>query len=321
MLPELLTIGRIGVDLYGQEPGHGLADPQSFAKAVGGSATNVAVAAARLGHRSAVLTKTGDDTLGTFCVRDLESLGVDTRWVSRQAGGRTPIVVAGLDDPADPEFVFYRDVDSPDLQLSGADLADEVAVGVDVLWFTGSALSRDPSASTVLHALAVRARRPQVIFDLDFRPFFWNARADATAAFAGAIELSTIVIGNRDECSVATGLPARTSAADFATALLDRGVEIAVIKQGANGVLVATATQCVIVAGIPIDVVCGLGAGDAFGGSFVHGILSGWTAAEAVTYANAGGAIVASRLLCSHAMPTDVEVRQLLASVERTVPA
>lgn len=320
-MPELLTIGRIGIDIYGQELGAGLADQQSFAKAVGGSATNVAVAAARLGVHAAVLTKVGDDSLGTYAIRDCESLGVDTRWISRMPGGRTPVVLTGLDNPGDPELIFYRDGNTPDLQLTSADLSDDVARGVDILWVTGSTLSREPSTSTVRHALEVRNRAPQVIYDLDYRPFFWETREQATAGIGSAIEFATITIGNRDECSVATGLPIQTPAADFARALLDRGVQVAVVKQGADGVLVATGTESVVVQGIPVDVVCGLGAGDAFGGAFVSCILRGWTPTEAVTYANAAGAIVASRLLCSHAMPTDAEVRALLASAGREVPA
>ncbi len=310
--PEVLTIGRISADLYGQEAGAGLADPQTFAKAVGGSPTNVAVALARLGRRAAVLTKVGDDAIGTFCIRDLEALGVDTRWVGRQAGGRTPVVLAGLADPAEPEFVFYRDALAPDLTITPEDLADDVASSVPVLWFTGSALSREPSAGTVRHALQVRDRRPHVVFDLDYRSSFWPDRATAEAAFADALPLSTIAIGNRDECSVATGLPADAGADALADALLARGPQLAVVKQGADGVLVATPQERTVVPGIRIEVVCGLGAGDAFGGAFVHGLLSGWDPATCVRYGNAAGAIVASRLLCSHAMPTDAEIRDVL---------
>ena len=125
---------------------------------------------------------------------------------------------------------------------------------------------------------------------------------------------------------LATGFAAAFAAGlaladDFAAGFLDRGVKVAIVKQGADGVLVVTADERVVVPGIPVDVVCGLGAGDAFGGSFVHGILSGWSPADSVTYANAAGAIVASRLLCSHAMPTDAEVRELLAAAGRKVPA
>jgi 5-dehydro-2-deoxygluconokinase len=320
-LPELLTIGRIGVDIYGQELGQGLEDQQTFAKAVGGSATNVAVAAARLGHRAAVLTKVGDDSLGTYAIRDCEALGVDTRWITRMSGGRTAVVLTGLENPGDPELVFYRDGNTPDLQLTSADLSDDVARSVDVLWYTGSALSREPSTSTVLHALQVRERREHVIYDLDYRPSFWNSRDDATAAIGAAIDYATITIGNREECSVALGMPIDSKPEDFAAGFLDRGVKVAIVKQGADGVLVVTADERVVVPGIPVDVVCGLGAGDAFGGSFVHGILSGWSPADSVTYANAAGAIVASRLLCSHAMPTDAEVRELLAAAGRKVPA
>lgn len=318
--PEVLTVGRISVDLYGREPGAGLADPQTFAKAVGGSATNVAVAAARLGHRAAVVTKVGDDALGSFAIADLERLGVETSRIGRVAGRRTPIVVAGLADPADPEFVFYREPDAPDLQLEPADLPTSLASGVPVLWVTGSALSREPSASTVREALDARARRDHVVLDLDYRPSFWASRDDASAAIGRAIDLATIAIGNREECAVALAMPVDADPRAFADGLLAKGVGIAVVKQGGGGVLVATPRGAEVVPGIPVDVVCGLGAGDAFGGAFVHGLLEGWSAAEAVVFGNAAGAIVASRLLCSHAMPTAEEVRALLVSAGRDLP-
>lgn len=316
----LLTIGRISVDLYGQEPGMGLADQQTFAKAVGGSATNVAVAAARLGHRAAVLTKVGDDALGAYAVADLQRLGVDTSLIGRVAGARTPIVVAGLADPAEPEFVFYREPDAPDLQIAPADLPDAPLDATSVLWVTGSSLSREPSATTVRRALERRARAPHVILDLDYRPSFWPARAAASEAIGSMIDSATIAIGNREECSVALSMPADSAPQAFADALLARGLQIAVVKQGGGGVLVATASASHVVTAIPIDVVCGLGAGDAFGGAFVHGLLSGWSPADIVSYANAAGAIVASRLLCSHAMPTDAEIRALLTSAGRPSP-
>lgn len=317
---DLLTVGRISVDLYGREPGAGLADEQTFAKAVGGSATNVAVAAARLGHRAAVATKVGDDALGRYAIADLERLGVDTSLIGRVTGRRTPIVVAGLADPAEPEFVFYREPDAPDLQLEPADLPTSVTSGAQVLWVTGSALSREPSASTVRAVLQARGRRDHVILDLDYRPSFWASRTDATQAIGGALDHATIAIGNREECSVALGMDADAAPGAFADALLARGVGIAIVKQGGGGVLVATPRDSEVVAGIPVEVVCGLGAGDAFGGAFVHGLLHGWSAAEAVEFGNAAGAIVASRLLCSHAMPTVEEVRALLASAGRAVP-
>ena len=320
MLPELLTIGRISVDLYGQEVGQGLADQQTFAKAVGGSATNVAVAAARLGHRAAVLTKVGDDSLGTYAIADLERLGVDTSLIGRIPGRRTPIVVAGLADPAEPEFVFYREPNAPDLRLTPDDLPTDLATQEPVLWFTGSALSAEPSASTVLGALAARGRRAHVIFDLDYRPSFWAAREDASAAIGDALQHATTAIGNREECSVALAMPIDTAPADFAAALLDRGVRVAVVKQGGGGVLVATREGSAVVPGIPVEVVCGLGAGDAFGGAFVHGLLSGWSPADCVAYGNAAGAIVCTRLLCSHAMPTTDEVRAFLVEAGRAVP-
>lgn len=319
--PELLTIGRISVDLYGQELGAGLADPQSFAKAVGGSATNVAVAGARLGHRTAVLTGVGQDSLGEFLIRDLSGkFGVDTSFIARVPGVRTPVVLAGLDNPGDPEFVFYREPDAPDMQITADLVPDEVVREVPVFWFTGSALSRDPSAAAVTSLLAIRDRKPHSVFDLDYRPSFWPSREAATSAIGAALSAATITIGNREECSVALGMPVETSPEDFAAALLDRGVSTAVVKRGADGVLVADASGMVTVPGIPVEVMCGLGAGDAFGGAFVHGMLSGWTPVQCVEYGNAAGAIVASRLLCSEAMPTVDEVNDFLVTAGHQVP-
>ena len=113
---DLLTIGRISVDLYGQEIAAGLEDPQSFAKAVGGSPTNVAIGAARYGHSTAVLTAVGNDSLGKFVVNELTRYGVSTQFVLT-GNGATPVVIAGVKEADNPEFVFYRDERAPDTQI------------------------------------------------------------------------------------------------------------------------------------------------------------------------------------------------------------
>ena len=106
---DLLTIGRISVDLYGQEEGHGLSDPQTFQKSVGGSPTNVAIGTARYGHKTAVITGVASDALGEFAIGELKKFSVSTEFVIKTPTGKTPIVVAGIKDPDNPEFIFYRD--------------------------------------------------------------------------------------------------------------------------------------------------------------------------------------------------------------------
>ncbi len=309
--PELLAIGRISVDLYPQQTGP-MRDVRTLAKSIGGTATNVAVAAARLGHRVALGTKVGDDAFGDDIRHALETrFGVDTRWVATHPELPTPLAFAELDPVEEPSIIFYRQPRAPDIELHPEDFDQAPIETVDILWIPASRFSDEPSRSTVAGLLARRARRSHTIFDLDWRPHFWPSEAAAAAEIRPQLEQFSIVIGNRDECRVAVGSEDPETAADR---LLDLGVAAAVIKMGGDGVLVAepdgTREQ---VAPFPVEVVCGLGAGDAFGGAFCHGLLSGWSVAESVRYGNAAGAIVAGRLMCADDMPYVNEIDEFLA--------
>ena len=179
---------------------------------------------------------------------------------------------------------------------------------VPILWISGGALAVDPCRSTVQGLLEQRGRGRHTILDLDYRPSFWSSRAEASATIGAAVAQATVAVGNREECAVAVGTGDPHEAA---SELLARGVELAIVKLGGDGVLVADADGERTVAPAPIEVVCGLGAGDAFGGALCHGLLSGWEADRTVAFANAAGGIVASRLLCSAAMPFEAEVTAL----------
>ncbi len=306
---ELLTVGRVSVDLYADAVGAGWLDDQRFVKSIGGTATNVAVAAARLGRRSAVLTRVGTDPFGDYVIGKLQSFGVDTRFVGRDEKLRTPLAFAALTPPEDPELLFYRVPKAPDMQLRPGDVDAATIRDVAVLWVAGSAMAEEPARSTISDLLAIRARRPHTVLDLDYRAVLWPSEEEASAIIGAAIDSATVAIGNRTECRVAVGTDDPDLAAD---ALLARDVGIAVVKLGGDGVLVATAGERTVVPPKPVEVVCGLGAGDAFGGAFAHGLLSDWQPARIVEYANAAGAIVAGRLLCADAMPTDNEIIETL---------
>ena len=304
---ELLTIGRVSVDLYAEQLGVPLAAVQTFAKSVGGSPTNVAVAAARLGRRSTVVTAVGDDEFGRYVRDALVGFGVDTRFVGSHPSLRTPLAFAAMDPPDDPKLLFYREPAAPDEEIELSDALLEAATEADVFWVAGSCLAGRRTGPTTRALLEARGRARHTVLDLDYRPMFWPTEADASREIGAAIEHATIAVGNRRECEVAVG------SAD-PDALLARGVELAIVKLGAEGVLVATADERTRVEPVPVDVVCGLGAGDAFGGALCHALLAGETPAAAVRFANAAGAIVASRLLCADAMPTRAEVEELLGA-------
>jgi 5-dehydro-2-deoxygluconokinase len=308
---ELLTIGRIGVDLYAEQLGVPLIDVRSFRKSIGGTATNVAVAAARLGHHTAVFTRLGDDPMGEYVRWALaETFGVDTRFVGVHPTLRTPLAFATLEDPGEPEIIFYRVPQAPDMTIESAEVDRQVVESVPILWFPTSCLSAEPSRTTIHDVLGWRSRRQHTVLDLDWRPQFWRSPADATAELDQVLDQVTIAIGNRAECEVAVGERDPERAAEK---LLARGLSTAIVKMGGEGVLVATADGVrAQVAPYPVEVVCGLGAGDAFGGALCHGLLSGWDIVRCVEAGNAAGAIVASRLMCADDMPTQGDIDAVL---------
>jgi 5-dehydro-2-deoxygluconokinase len=305
---EVLTMGRVGVDIYPEQIGVGLADVTSFRKYLGGTATNVAVAAARHGRRSAVITRTGDDPFGRYVHQALQGFGVDDRYVSPVDGLATPVVFCEVFPPDDFPLYFYREPKAPDLEIYADELDYDAVAAADVFWVTGTGLSAEPSREATMAALKARAgerRHGITVIDLDYRPMFWESRDDASAAIGAALDLVDVAVGNLDEVEVAVG---ERDPEQAASRLLDRGVDLAVIKQGPAGVLGARRGDRVTVAPVAVEVVNGLGAGDAFGGALCHALLSDWDTARVLQFANAAGAIVAGRLACADAMPSTAEV-------------
>lgn len=311
---EVLTMGRISADIYPEQVGVRLEDVTSFAKFLGGSPTNVAVAAARHGRHSAVVTRVGADPFGRFCRTALRGYGVSDVFVSEVAHLNTPVTFCEIFPPDDFPLYFYREPKAPDLEIHPHELDLEAVRAADVFWVTVTGLSQEPSREATLTALEARGRRGITVLDLDYRPMFWPRPEEATAQVQRALQHVTVAVGNREECEVAVGETEPGAAAD---ALRKRGVDLAVVKQGPDGVVAVDGTGSVHVPPVPVEVVNGLGAGDAFGGALCHGLLCGWDTEQTVRFANAAGAIVAAELSCSDAMPTSEQVGAKLAELGR----
>ncbi len=308
MNPEVITMGRVSVDLYPEQIGVSLAEVETFAKSLGGSATNVAVAAARLGHPSAVITKVGDDGFGPYIRSALEEFGVDARWVGTDPELRTPLAFCEIHPPDDFPLLFYREPKAPDMNLTVEDLDLEAISAAPLFWMTGTGLSDEPSRTATLAALE---QRPSgiTVFDLDFRPMLWRSEEEAAHCYREALRHATVAVGNQSEVEVAVGTGDPFEASE---ALLELGLDLAIVKRGPDGVLARTKDGIAEAPPIEVEVVNGLGAGDAFGGALCHALLSGWDPERTIRYANAAGAIVASRLACADDMPTREEVEELL---------
>jgi 5-dehydro-2-deoxygluconokinase len=260
------------------------------------------------------VTRTGQDPFGRYVRLEAERLGVDGAFITAGEGPPTPVTFCEVFPPDDFPLYFYRYPTAPDLQIEVDDLPMDAIRDAKVFWATVTGLSQEPSRSTHLAAWEHRARRRHTILDLDYRPMFWVDRAEATTQVSRALEHVTVAVGNREECEVAVGETDPQRAAD---ALLERGLELAIVKQGPRGVLAATADERVQVPPHPVHVVNGLGAGDAFGGALVHGLLAGWELRRILEFANVAGALVAGRLECSTAMPDEDEVEQARRSPGR----
>jgi 5-dehydro-2-deoxygluconokinase len=315
---DVLTMGRVSVDLYPEQSGVALAEVRTFAKSLGGSPTNVAVAAARLGRKAAVITQVGVDGFGPYVRNALRAFGVDDRFVGTDPELRTPVVFCELHPPDHFPLLFYRQPTAPDIRLRLEELDLDAIQRARVFWTTGTGLSDEPSRTATLGALEARGRRGITVHDLDFRRSLWPEPDTAGAYQRCALKLATVAIGNLEEVSVAVGEAAPEI---VARRLLNLGPELAIVKLGVQGVVVAWGGELARVDPVAVEVVNGLGAGDAFGGAVCHGLLAGWDPVRVVRFAAAAGAWVAGRLACADAMPTEAEVLALLETAERPLAA
>jgi 5-dehydro-2-deoxygluconokinase len=304
---DVVTIGRVGVDFYPEQIGVPLAKVRTFAKSLGGSPTNVAVGAARLGLRAAVITKVGDDGFGIYVRDALSGFGVDARWVGTDPALRTPVVFAEIYPPDRFPILFYREPRAPDMNIRAEELDRDALAQARLVWTTGTGLADEPSRSATLAALdAARGIR---VHDLDHRPSLWRSNEEARRWAQEAARRATVIVGNEDEVEMATATRDPERAME---ALLAMGPELVIVKRGGRGAAARRGSERVEVPAVRVQVLCGLGAGDAFGGALCRGLLLKWPLARMLAFANAAGAIVASRLACADAMPTVDEVEAIL---------
>jgi len=321
---DLLTMGRSSIDLYSNDVGSPFEAIRSFAAYVGGSPTNMAVQAQRLGLRTALLTAVGDDPVGEFLTAFLHEEGVDCQYIPTKVGRRSSAVVLGIEPPDRFPLVYYRE-NCADSHLT---IDDVLAAPIDkcrLFEFAGTNLSREPSRSATMFA-AERAGQTgaKVVFDLDFRPDQWHdVRAFGVSARA-VLPLVDVVVGTQDEVNAAllsdvasvSLTDSQVSDARVAgdtkaaiAALLERGPEALVIKTGERGSRVHLHSgEVIAVPGFPVEVYNILGAGDAFGGGFLFGLARDWDWYRSARLGNACGAIVVTKHGCANFMPTMDEV-------------
>jgi len=288
-------MGRVGIDLYPNQLNTPLREVRTYTRFVGGFAGNVSTGLARLGVGTAIVSRVGDEGHGEF-VRDfLSSEGIDIGFLRTDPTWPTPPTFCEVWPPDRFPITFYRRPTCPDWQLSPEDFELDAVAEAGLLYATGTGLAQSPSRETTLGAL--EAHRGTTIFDLDWRPTLWEKPEEYPELAWLAASRADIVIGNEEE----------VAAAQLGS------VPLLVLKRGEQGATVIEDEQETHVPGFPVEVVNGLGAGDAFAAALGQGLLLGLELVEAVRRGTVAGALVAAQLACSEAMPTLQQLEETLA--------
>ena len=328
---DVITIGRSSVDLYGQQIGVALEDVSSFAKSVGGCPANIAIGASRLGLRSALLTRVGDEPMGRFIREQLTREGVDVTGVKTDRERLTALVLLSVRDEQTFPLIFYRE-NCADMALEPGDVDERFIASSRSILVSGTHFSRPAAAAAQMRAIEIaRVHGRKVIFDIDYRPNLWGLaghgageeryiRSDrVTAMLSPVLAASDLIVGTEEEIHVAAG---REDTIDAIRQVRRTAPDATIVcKRGAIGCVVFpgpipdTLDEGVSGPGLAVEVFNVLGAGDAFGAGLCHGLLLDWPLERTLSFANAAGAVVASRLACADAMPTVAEVEEVLAGV------
>ena len=324
---DLITIGRSSVDLYGVQVGGRLEDMRSFEKYLGGSPTNMAAGTARLGLRSALITRVGDEHMGRFIREELEREGVDTRGVITDPERLTALVLLGIRDEDRFPLIFYRE-NCADMALSEAEIDEDLIADARAVVATGTHLSHPRTEAAVLKALDLaRKHGARTALDIDYRPNLWGvaghgegesrfvASDKVTAKLQSTLHHFDLIVGTEEEFHIAGGTTDTVAALRAVRAVSDATL---VCKRGAAGAVAFTGAipdsldDGEAGPGFPIEVFNVLGAGD----GFMSGLLKGWLDGEdwptALKYANACGAFAVSRHGCAPAYPSWDELRFFL---------
>ena len=305
---DIVILGRIGYDLYSEEPHVPLAQVRRFSRYLGGSSANMAVGLARLGARVGMVSCLGTDSLSRFLIDFLQVERVDTSHITTEAGYLPSLAITEVSPPDRFPQVFYRrDPADTLLRVTEDDLAYVAAGGMFVT--NGTSLCASPSRESTYRALE-RAREAgcRVVLDVDYRAMSWSSPEEAGLAVRLALPFVDVLIGNQPELMLVAGV----DDLDRATARLRSRVPMVVSKLGESGTRVWTGEESVFLAPYTVEVVSTIGAGDGFASGFLYALRQGLPVIECLHHGNAAAAIVVSRLSCSEAMPTLAEVRELM---------
>jgi 5-dehydro-2-deoxygluconokinase len=326
---DLICLGRLGVDLYAQQVGARLEDVSSFAKYLGGSSANIAFGTARLGLKSAMLSRVGDDHMGRFLLESLVREGCDVSGVKVDPERLTALVLLGLKDRETFPLVFYRE-NCADMALRSEDISEELIASSKALLITGTHFSTDQVFKASSQALDYAEKHNvKRILDIDYRPVLWGlaGKSDGETRFVADQKVSQhvqrilprfdLIVGTEEEFLIAGGSSDLLSALRTVRGLTAATLVVKLGPQGCtviHGLIPARLEDGAIYPGVRVEVLNVLGAGDAFMSGYLRGWLNDASDERCCQLANACGGLVVSRHACAPAMPTVAELDYLFNS-------
>ena len=324
---DVITVGRCSVDLYGQQIGSRLEDIASFAKSVGGCPSNIAIGTARLGLKSAVITRVGDEQMGRYVREQMTREGVATGGIVTDPQRLTSLVLLSVENDKTFPLIFYRD-NCADSALCEADIDEKFVASSAALLVTGTHFARPLNDAAQRKAMKIaKANGRKICLDIDYRPNLWGLAGHGSGEerYIKSDKVSEhiktvlpdcdLIVGTEEEVHIAAGSEDTLEALKTIRSLSSATI---VLKRGPMGCVVYPAAipnrleDGIVGQGFPIEVYNVLGAGDAFFSGFLRGWLKNEPLETCATYANACGAFAVSRLLCSPEIPTWHELRYFL---------
>jgi 5-dehydro-2-deoxygluconokinase len=306
-----VVVGRAGIDLYPLPDGTKIEAAEMFGADIGGSAGNIAVALARQGIRSCLVSPLSADPVGRFVRASLNSYGVDTSRCREIADGKRTSLALAETRPNDAQVVIYRN-GAADLCLRKEDADVNLIGSSSILVLTGTALASEPSRTAVMEFLkAAAGAKTFAILDIDHRPYSWASTAEARSLYLQAGKLCSAVVGNQDEFALIAGQSRQ--AFEAAAGFVKHGSEFVILKKGIGGSLTITANATFETGIFTVALKKPFGSGDAFIAGVIAALLAGRTLKDAVRRGTASAAHVVSRRGCASAMPTTAEVESLIA--------
>lgn len=315
---DCIGIGRLCIDLNANEIHRPMEETRTFTKYVGGSPANITIAMSRLGLRTGFIGKISDDQHGRYIFEYLRQNGIDTdHVVTDKTGAVTGLAFTEIKSPTDCSILMYRD-NVADLKLEPEEVDEAYIASSKALLISGTALAQSPSREAVFVALHYAKKHGVVtILDVDYRPYSWRSRTETGVYCRLVAEKCDVIIGGRDEMLLMELSGGDPSDEQIAAEWFEYGAKIVVVKHGGDGSVVFASDGSVHHGRtFPTEVVKTFGAGDAFAGSFIYGLLQGHPIPRCQELGSAAASIVVGSHSCSDAMPTLEQIEKHISSYE-----